>query len=366
VNTGHATGGAARQRATYRLAVAALLVLGGVAHGRPAPAAVIPISYTLYALPYETTPAQLTALDVFFQASRPGGRTALPIAVTLDGRTLTTTTTDANWDYTSPDLPVPGGLVTCGTNQVAVVAQVTPPVTLQTATVQAYCPTLAVTPNPVPSGGGPATFTVTGTGYQPDRTVTLNLDGATNSFANEFTDETGRFTATVTRPALACGAHQLVGTGQTPPVIGIVPRNAVGSDDLVPAGTSFAVAGGACTPAPPPGKPAITANPAVLEDGTFTHVTGSGFAAHQAVVLDWQTVGGAVVDACSPNADAPPTLTADAAGKIDTYCYARPNELLGAAQIGAVQGAAKAAAAVVVEGGPMQPSSGGDQLVFRR
>ena len=85
----------------------------------------------------------------------------------------------------------------------------------------------------------------------------------------------------------------------------------------------------------------------------------------QAVTLTWQTIAGVQLSACSPNADSAPAPTADATGKLDTYCYARPHQVLGAAQIVAVQSTELAAAPVVVEGGSMQPSSG-DQFIFRR
>jgi hypothetical protein len=354
----------AHRRTAYRLTVAAVLIAAGIVHGGgPAPAMVAPPSYYVYAYPGETTLAQFTQMDVFFSSS--AGGTPFQITVTLRGVPIVTAQTDSAHAYTSPDLTVPAGAAACGQNAVNVDYA---GYVLARTEITVYCPTVQVTPNPVNSGGGPATFTVTGLGFPQDRTADLTLDGQTPGFASPFTDGNGAFSQPVQRPALACGTHRLTATGQPPPVIGIVLHSAVDPNPPLPASTVFTVGGPGCVvvpPPPPPGNPAITANPAVLTDGTLTHVTGTGFTPNQAVTLSWQTIAGAQLSACSPNADSAPTLTADAAGKLDTYCYARPHEVLGAAQIVAVQGTQHAAAPVVVEGGSMQPSSG-DQFVFRR
>lgn len=346
-------------RAGYRLAVAAVLVTTGIAQGGRAPAAVAPPTYFVFTYPGETTLAQFTQMDVFFSSSQ--GGTPFPISVLLRGVTVATAMTNANHAYTSPDLAVPAGAAACGQNPVTIVyTGGRTPVTLAAADITVYCPTVTVTPNPVNSGGGLAVFTVSGTGYPPDRTVDLTIDGQTPGFGSAFTDGNGAFSQPAQRPALACGTHRITATGEPPPAIGTVLRSVVDPSPSLPASTDFTVGGCAVASAPK-----ITANPAVLTDGTLTHLTGTGFAPNQAVSLTWQTVAGAQLAACSPNADSAPALTADAAGKVDTYCYARPHELLGATQIVATQGAQHAAAPVVVEGGSMQPSSG-DQFIFRR
>ncbi len=347
-------------RTGYRLAVAAVLVGCGIFHGNPAPAAVAPPTYYVYAYPGETTLSQFTQMDVFFSSSQ--GGTPFPINIELRGVEITKAMTDANHAYRSPDLAVPAGVAACGQNPVTIVYTAgRAPVTLATGDITVYCPTVTVTPNPVNSGGGLASFTVNGTGYPPNRTVDLSLDGQTPGFGSAFTDGNGAFSQPVSRPALACGVHQITGTGEPPPAIGTVLRSAVNPNPTLPAGAAFTVTGCAAPPAPK-----ITANPAVVVDGTLTRLTGTGFAPNQPVALTWQTVGNAQLSTCSPTADSAPVLKADAAGKIDTYCYALPHQMLGAVQIVATQGTQHAAAPVVVEGGSMQPSSGGDQFIFRR
>jgi hypothetical protein len=122
---------------------------------------------------------------------------------------------------------------------------------------------------------------------------------------------------------------------------------------------------------PPPGNPTMTANPTVVVDGDLTHVTGTGFTPGAPVTVTWQTTSGTVLYGCSANALTGKPLNADASGKIDTYCLALPHGEMGAEQIAGDQPAAgqtpaeHATAAVVVEGGSMQPSTG-DQFVFRR
>jgi hypothetical protein len=115
----------------------------------------------------------------------------------------------------------------------------------------------------------------------------------------------------------------------------------------------------------------IGVNPAVLPDGTLTRVTGTGFIPNEPVTLTWQDTSGTVLDVCSANAVGGPAIVADASGAIDAFCLAPPHENLGAEQIAADQAPAgdlpgeHTTAPVVIEGGSMQPSTGGD-FVFRR
>lgn len=356
---------------TRRLTVTLALTVGAVAYGGTASAA----NPTIYVNPTETTPALFTTMDIWVSSSWESGG---EVEVTLRGTPVANGLTDSNGSYISGDVPVPSSAVACGANEVDwrsggdFVAY---------TTVMVYCPTVQVTPNPLGTGGGPATFTVTGSSYPPDRSVYLTLDGTELPFSGTYTDPNGAFTATVTKPALPCGTRRLTATSQPQVVprsiIRSAPISTVDSTPPLPASTTFVVNGAGCavspspssppvTPPPSRGAPKIVANPAVLNDGTLTHVTGTGFAPSQPVTLTWQSTAGAPLSVCSPDADSAPPLSSDAKGAIDTYCYAEPHQMLGAAQIVAVQGAAHAAAPVVIEGGSMQPSSGDDQFVFRR
>jgi hypothetical protein len=103
----------------------------------------------------------------------------------------------------------------------------------------------------------------------------------------------------------------------------------------------------------------------VIEQDTLTHVTATGFLPKVALTLTWQTRAGQTLMTCSPDAITAPALVADAAGDIDVYCLAFIHGALGTLQIAAFQNPERESVPVVIEAGPMQPSSG-DQFVFRR
>jgi hypothetical protein len=358
---------AAELRAARRLAVVLILLVGGISRGGPA-GAVLFEGFFIQVSPVETTLGQFTAMDITADGTDLGER----LTITLQGRQIASGETGTGDPQNGDALvlngvSVPAGLATCGANTVDLVwiGQVQ-----ASTTVQVYCPTVKVTPDPVDSGGGPAQFTVTGTGFPQFRAVSLSLDAATSAFAGVITDRTGAFVKQTSRPQLACGTHTLTATGASgQAVIESVRASAVDPFPTLPASTTFSANG--C--AGPPGQPKLVANPAVFVAGSYTHVTGTGFVPGQPVTLAWQSPAGAALTACSPTADSAPPLVADAKGGIDTFCFAAPHEVLGAAQIvatqtttqGAAQSTQHAAAPVVIEGGSMQPSSGGE-LVFRR
>lgn len=226
---------------------------------------------------------------------------------------------------------------------------------------------VTLTPSSITYTSQPANVTVTGDDWIPDAPLDLTLDGHPIG-DGATTDELGAFTATIPVSGLGCTPHTVT-ADQLPPVE-TTYSEVIASAPLTVTGCP------STTTTPPPSRaPKITANPPVITEGGLTHVTGTGFAPNQPVTLTW--LAGPTVPApppsplpagaspCSPNADAAPPLTADATGAIDVYCYARPHEIIGAAQLVAVQGTAQAAAPVVIEGGSMQPSTG-DQFVFRR
>lgn len=367
--TGGSRAGSARLPAR-RLTVTLVLIAGAFAYSGTASAS----NSVIYVNPTETTPALFTTMDIWVSSDFEAGRQVL---VTMGNAEIADGVTSSNGSYISGDVHVPAGSFACGANEVDWISDFE---FVTSTTVMVYCPTVHVTPNPLGTGGGPATFTATGTGFPPERSVYLTLDGTTLPFNNTYTDPNGALTTSVTSQALACGSHQLTMTSQPQVIPEIAVRPAASStvdaDPPLPASTTFTVNGAGCatspSPSPPPAvpppsraAPKLTANPTVFTDGTLTHVTGSGFAPNQPVTLTWQSPAGATLSVCSPNADSAPPLKADAKGAIDTFCYAVPHQMLGAEQIVAVQGTAHAAAPVVIEGGSMQPSSG-DQFVFRR
>lgn len=354
---------------TRRLTVVLILTVGAVAYAGPASAA----NPAIFVNPQETTLAQFNLMDIWVSSSWESGG---DVEVTLNERDVVDGQTDSNGSYASGDVPVAAGVAFCGTNQVDWISSGD---FITSTTVMVYCPTVSVTPNPVDRSSGTASFTVTGSGYPQFREMVITLDGSQTPInTNTSVDRSGRFTYQAQMPALPCGTHRLTATSQPPPQIGWErsgPVSTVDATPPLPASTTFMVTGcpspspSSSPSSPPPPQrftPKIVANPAVITDGTLTHVTGTGFAPNVPVALTWQTPAGATLSACSPDADSAPALKADAAGKIDTFCYARPHETLGAAQIVATQGLAHAAAPVVVEGGSMQPSSGGDDFIFRR
>lgn len=198
----------------------------------------------------------------------------------------------------------------------------------------------------------PVQITVTGSVFFQDfNSFTVDIDGTQLNSSPTFNGDS--MTTTITAQGLACGAHTITVSekmGGGPPITATAPLTVI-----------------RCT------QPKLTANPAIVIEGMYTHVTGTGFAPGQPVVLTWQTPAGATLTDCSPTADSAPAPVADANGGIDTFCFAPPHEIIGAAQIVGTQtvtqgGAAakqQAAAPVVVEGGSMQPSEG-NELIFRR
>lgn len=355
-------------RAARRLAVIFILLVGGIAPGGPVSADVE--GFTFQISPVETTLGQFSTINIASTAFGAG----VPLTVTLQGVTVASGRSDRTDAFNPGDVAVPAGAAGCGTDTVDLESIDDTGVTFTAAsrTVTVYCPTVHVTPDPIDSGGGPASFTATGTGYPPDRAVSLTIDGDPNPFVTVVTDGNGGFAEPASRPQLACGTHTLTATGASGQiVIQSVQTSAVDPFPTLPASTRFSVTG--CVTVPPP-RPKLAANPAVFVDGTYTQVIGTGFAPGEPIELTWQTPAGVTLTACSPTADSAPPLVTDAHGDIDTACFAPPHQILGAARLVATQTTTQnaaavtqqAAAPVVVEGGSMQPSSGSSELVFRR
>lgn len=356
-----------------RLTVCLVLIAGGAAYSGSASAIVIsPPTLTVY--PFETTLAQFTQMDVWITGAGAGSQ----VVMALRGVAVASGATDSNGRYVSGDVPVPSGAAACGQNEVDWYSGGD---FITSADVNVYCPTVQVTPSQIDHAGG--AITVTGTGYPQYRDVVFILDDAQTGFDTVSTDGNGAFTRPTSLPALTCGTHRLTVTAEPPPT----PEwEHAGSSSTVaafpplPASTTFMVTGCPTQPSPPPAAPRpapkLVANPAVITEGTLTHVTGTGFPPSVPITLVWETAAGRLLSPCSPDADSAPPLTTGPGGTIDTYCLADPHQVVGAEQIAALPGAvdiaglartdaAHVAAPVVVEGGSMQPSSG-DQFVFRR
>jgi hypothetical protein len=340
-------------RTARRLAVVLVLLLGGLARAGSAGAAFVPTFY-IQVSPVETTLLQFTAMDI----TAGGAGAGQQLTVTLQGTVIAESTAGQNGSLALTGVTVPATVASCGDDTVNLLSNGS---VAATTSVRVYCPAVQITPDPLDSGGGRAQFTVTGEGFPQQRDVTLALDNAGGSFADVGTDANGAFAKSADLPQLACGSHLLTATGASGQVVIQAERPAaVDPYPELPTSATFTVTG--CAP------PVLAANPSVFDDGTLTHVTGSGFSPGQPVTLTWQDRSGRSVTPCSPTADPAPPPTADASGAIDTFCFAPPHQIFGAAQIMATQtttrGTQQAAAPVVVESGSMQPSEG-DQFVFR-
>lgn len=212
---------------------------------------------------------------------------------------------------------------------------------------------ITANPGTITAAQQPVPITVTGSVFFQDfNSFTVDIDGTPVSSSPTFNGDT--MTTVITAQGLACGTHTVTVNekmGGSGPIIATAPLTVI-----------------RCT------QPKLTVNPTVVVDGMYTHVTGTGFVPTQPVALTWQTPAGVTLTNCSPTADSAPPLSTDANGAIDTFCFAPPHVIIGAAQIVATQNATQdgiavtetAAAPVIVEGGSMQPSSGGDELIFRR
>ena len=227
---------------------------------------------------------------------------------------------------------------------------------------------VSANPSTILSTQQPVPVTVTGSTFFSDyNSFTVDIDGMPVNTTPTFNGNT--FTTVITAQGLSCATHTITVSEK---MGGSIPTTAT---------TPLVVQcphGGGNPPPPPgnppphsPGAPKLTVNPAVVADGTLTHVTGIGFNPSTPVILTWQSPAGAVLYACSANALTAPRPAADASGKIDVYCLALPHQAIGAEQIVADQTANSplparhVAAPVLVEDGSMQPSDG-NQLIFRR
>jgi hypothetical protein len=332
-----------------------------VPHDPPIPAAAdvtvlgcasSPTPPRIHARPVETGLSQFTRFSVD-GALLPTG----PAAIRLGGRLAGPVQVGANGTFPSTGFAVPPGAARCGQDSVTID---TGGPALATASIAVYCPTVTAAPNPVVSGGGPAVLKLSGTGFPADRAIDLGFDGRARTTVTS--DAQGAVHGTISGIAPVCGQHQATATARPPAVAVAVPGGVapppipVAAQGFLPVTASTTVIVVGCA--------RITANPAVIPQGTLTHVTGTGFLPRTALTLSWQSADGRAA-ACSPNTVSLPLLTTDAAGSIDVYCLAFSHELIGPLLLAALQNPERETVPVVVESGSMQPSNG-SQLVVRR
>lgn len=202
------------------------------------------------------------------------------------------------------------------------------------------CPQVAVQPGTIDKPAEPAPATVTGNGYDADAAVTVTIGGQV--VAGAVTDGVGAFSVPITLADLDCGPHPLTAAEPGTPA--------------AQAGTSVRVR---CTHShPPPSHLAL--NPDVVATGMTTRVTGSGFQPTAQVTLVWHLADG------TTEAVGGSPVIADAHGGIDFYTLVLPHGATGGRTMVATDAISSATAQAVVQGGTMQPSGGGPQIVFRR
>ena len=229
------------------------------------------------------------------------------------------------------------GSPSCGAHQVTLSQTFDGQPISASAQITVLCPRITLTPSSIPLASQPATVTVTGTQFHADQPVSISLNGAV--VGSVVTGEDGNFSVPITARGLDCAAHQVTAAEQ--PTAG-------GPAFLFSASALLLVTG--CTSS-------LAVNPAVLEPGQVTRVTGTGFAPGVPVVLTWQLPGGT-----------PPlgtlTVTPDGGGNISGFFLVMPGDMLGPRRLVAAQPGDKLTAGALVQAGPVQPSPGG-QLVDR-
>jgi hypothetical protein len=233
------------------------------------------------------------------------------------------------------------GSPACGQHQVVLSQPFGEAVVSASQTVRVLCPRITLAPATITQRREPAQMTVTGTQFHGNQPIAVSVGGRT--VGSGVTDPSGNFSLPVTVAGLGCGTQQMKASEQ-----------ATGAGPAVALHASAPLAVTGC----PVTRPTLTANPQVLEPGMLTHVTGTGFQPNRPVVLSWRLSNRTPLLSSM-------TVKARADGRIDTYFMAMLHDLGGARQLLAKQANTSVTANVVVDGGTMQPSVGG-QLIFRR
>ncbi len=250
--------------------------------------------------------------------------------LTVDGTPQAFSTTGGGLDFTSSP--------SCGTHQVVLSQDFDEQLISARAQITVLCPQITLTRSAIALASQPTTVQVTGSQFHASQPVTISLDGT--DVGSTMTNQLGNFSLPITATGLDCAAHQVIAREQA---------TTGGPAFLLSASASLQVT--KC-------KRTLAIDPAVLEPGELTHVTGTGFTPGKLVILTWQL----------PDGGAPLlgtlSVTAGGAGSIGAFFLVLPSELLGARQLVATQGATKLTANALVDALPTQPSSG-DRMIYR-
>jgi len=235
----------------------------------------------------------------------------------------------------------PGGTIDftdsppCGTQQVEL-SEFAGRITAS-APLEVLCPAITLSPAAFPQVSQPVLVQVTGSQFGPDQPVTIALDGTAAGSAVPNAD--GNFSLPITAAGLGCGRHEVTASEQAGPGGATAPLSA-----------SAALRVTRC-------RLTLSIDPAVLEPGQVTEVTGTGFRPGAPVSLTWQRPGGAPLLGAL-------TVSAGPGGGISGFFLVLPGDLPGPRQLVASQGAVTVSAGAIVDSSPMQPSAGG-LLIFR-
>lgn len=219
--------------------------------------------------------------------------------------------------------------------------------------VHVLCPELTVTPDRLPAApsGTPLVWEVTG--FVPDSVVALRLGDLPVQVVE--TDQAGGARYSAPAPQVACGVVPARAIDRSEPEVR--KERDIPTDLVVEALDRVRVD---CPDRPQPEPPVVPAvvqvNPAVVNTGTTTRVTGQQFPPGAPVALSWLLPGGRTVPAG--------TATADAAGSIRVDLLVLAHSGTGTRQLLAGSAAAVATDQLLVVGGTTQPGRQG--LVNRR
>lgn len=319
------------------LAGGTLLASGALLAGAPgadgvtaAPAAVVPGPRSISVSPSLVGSQRLPAT---FQVTPQNFPSAGRLALTIDGEPqVYTATANGDLDFTSSP--------SCGAHTVTLSTRPAgAEVFSASAQTTVLCPQITLTPATMKGASQPATVLVTGTQFHASQPVTISLNGT--QVGSTVTNSGGGFTVPIIARGLGCTAYQVTA-----------------SEQATSPGLAFLFSASAPLQATECKKMTLAINPAVLEPGELTQVTGTGFTPGAPVMLSWQGVsGGAPLLGTL-------SVTVTAGGTIGGFFLVMPNDPLGPRQLVATQGAIKLTANAVVDPGPMEPSSG-DRLINR-
>jgi hypothetical protein len=294
----------------------------------------------------------------------------LPVALRLEGNQVATATTDESGALTTP---ITASGLDCGPHQVTVIDNTTGvgdtdpgavpganyTVQQASAPLTVLCAIVHLTPDTFPRASQPRPVSVSGSSFHPNVPVDITLDG--KQVATAVTGDSGAVTKAIRASGLGCGDHRVIVSERpdspTIPVDTFVAPAA--SDGPLQGAALLHVLCGGGGPARTP-HPTLALAPPVISAGMMTHVTGSGYTPKHAVTLTWHLTAGGTAAAF------PASVVASASGTIDIYCLVLQHEPSGSRLLVATDGAGTAKADAVVDGGTMQPSGSGPDLVFRR